>query len=43
MEDARIEVPSIRHVAGIELISGRIPDQTTIISFVHLLTNHGLG
>jgi IS5 family transposase len=29
--------------AGIELISDRIPDETTILSFRHLLERHDLG
>jgi transposase, IS5 family len=29
--------------AGIELISDRIPDETTILTFRHLLEKHGLG
>ena len=33
MEEALIEVPTIRRFAGIELISDRIPDETTILTF----------
>ena len=43
MEDALIEVPTMRRFAGINLISDRIPDETTILSFRHLLENHDLG
>ncbi len=43
MEEALIEVPTMRHFAGIELISDRIPDETTILTFRHLLEKHGLG
>jgi len=43
MEDALIEVGTIRRFAGIDLISDRIPDETTILSFRHLLENHDLG
>ena len=43
MEEALIEVPTMRRFAGIELISDRIPDETTILSFRHLLEKHGLG
>jgi IS5 family transposase len=43
MEDALIEVPTMRRFAGIELISDRIPDETTILTFRHLLEKHGLG
>lgn len=38
-----IEVPTMRLFAGIELISVRIPDETTILTFRHLLERHGLG
>jgi transposase, IS5 family len=41
--EALIEVPTMRRFAGIELISDRIPDETTILSFRHLLEKHGLG
>lgn len=37
MEDALIEVPTMRRFAGIELISDCIPDETTILAFRHLL------
>lgn len=37
MEDALIEMPTMRRFAGIDLISERIPDETTILSFRHLL------
>ncbi len=40
--DALIEVPTIRF-AGIDLISERIPDKTTILSFRHFLEKHDLG
>ena len=43
MEEALIEVPTMRRFAGIELISDRIPYETTILSFRHLLEKHGLG
>jgi len=42
MEDALIEVGTIRRFAGIDLISDRIPDETTILSFRHLLEKHHL-
>ncbi len=35
MEDALIEVATIRRFAGIDLISDRIPDETTILAFRH--------
>ena len=43
MEDALIEVPTMRRFAGIDMISDRIPDETTILSFRHLLEKHELG
>ena len=43
MEDALIEVATIRRFAGIDLISDRIPDETTILAFRHLLEKHNLG
>jgi IS5 family transposase len=43
MEDALIEVPTILRFAGIDLISDRIPDETTILAFRHLLEKHDLG
>ena len=39
MEEALIEVPTMRRFAGVELISDRIPDETTILTFRHLLEN----
>jgi IS5 family transposase len=32
MEDAHIEVPTMRRFAGIDLVSKRIPDETTILA-----------
>jgi IS5 family transposase len=43
MEDALIEVPTMRCFAGIELISDKIPDETTILSIRHLLEKNNLG
>jgi transposase, IS5 family len=43
MEDALIEVPTMRRFAGIDLLSDRIPDETTILTFRHLLEKHELG
>jgi IS5 family transposase len=43
MEDALIKVPTMRRFAGIDLISDRIPDETTILAFRHLLEKHDLG
>ncbi len=33
----------MRRFAGIDLISDRIPDETTILAFRHLLEKHDLG
>lgn len=43
MEEALIEVPTMRRFAGIDLMSDRIPDETTILAFRHLLEKHDLG
>jgi IS5 family transposase len=43
VEEALIEVPTMRRFAGIELIRDRISDETTILTFRHLLEKHGLG
>jgi IS5 family transposase len=43
MEDALIEVPTMRRFTGIDMISDRIPDETTILAFRHLLEKHELG
>jgi IS5 family transposase len=43
MEEALIEVPTMRRFAGIDMISNRILDETTILAFRHLLEKHNLG
>ena len=43
MKEALIEVSTMRRFAGIDLISDRIPDETTILTFRHLLEQHELG
>ena len=43
MEEDLIEVLTMRRFAGIDLISDRIPDETTILTFRHLLEKHHLG
>jgi len=43
MEEALIEVPTMRRFAGIDMITDRIPDETTNLTFRHLLEKHGLG
>lgn len=41
LEDALYEVESMRRFAGLAL--ERVPDETTILNFRHLLERHGLG
>jgi IS5 family transposase len=43
MEDALIEVPTMRRFAGIDMLCDRIPDETTILAFRHLLEKYSLG
>jgi IS5 family transposase len=43
MEEALIEVPTMLRFVGIDLISERIPDEKTILTFRHLLEKHELG
>jgi len=43
MEDALIEVATMRCFVGIALITDRIPDETTILVFWHLLEQNDLG
>ena len=43
MEEALIEVPVMRRLAEIDIMSERIPDETTILAFRHLLEKHDLG
>jgi IS5 family transposase len=43
MEDALIEVPTMHRFAAIDLMGERIPDETTSLSFRHLLEKHDLG
>jgi IS5 family transposase len=42
MEDALYEIESMRRFAGLRL-SDRLPDETTILNFRHLLERHRLG
>jgi len=42
MEDALYEIESMRSFAGLRL-SGRLPDETTILNFRHFLERHKLG
>ena len=43
MEDALIEVVTMRRFAGIALSADRIPDESTILAFRHLLEKNDLG
>ncbi len=43
MEEVYIQLHIICRFAGIELISDRTLDETTILTFRHLLEKHGLG
>ena len=38
-----IEVPTIRRFAGIDMIRDRIPAETSILAFRHLLEKHDPG
>jgi IS5 family transposase len=41
-EESLYDSDAMRHFAGIELGDDRIPDETTILDFRHLLERHGL-
>ena len=43
MEDALIEVESMRRFAHLDLAQGWIPDASTILAFRHFLEKHDLG
>jgi HEPN domain-containing protein len=43
MEDPLSEVLTMRRFAGSDLMRERIPDETTILAFRHLLEKHNLG
>jgi len=43
MEEMLIVTPCFRRFAGIETIEGRIPDETTILNFRHLLEEHRIA
>ena len=42
-EETLYDSEAMRHFAGIELGDDRIPDETTILNFPHLLERHGLS
>jgi IS5 family transposase len=43
LEEMLIDTPCFRRFAGIDMVSERIPDETTILNFRHLLEEHGIG
>ena len=43
MEEMLIDIPCFRRFAGIDMVSDRIPDETTILNFRHLLEEQGIG
>ena len=43
MEEMWIDTPCFRRLAGIETMEGRIPDETTILYFRHLLEEHRIA
>jgi IS5 family transposase len=43
MEEMLIDTPCFRHFAGIDMIDDRIPDETTIHNFRHLLEDHQIA
>jgi len=42
MEDALLEIESMRRFAHLDLMDDALPDETTILNFRHLLEKHGL-
>jgi len=43
MEEMLIDTPCFRRFAGIGAMDGRIPDETTILNFRHLLEKHRIA
>ena len=43
MEEMLIDTPCLCRFAGIETMEGRIPDETTILNFSHLLEEHRIA
>ena len=43
VEEALYDISSLRRFAGIDLGCERVPDETTVLNFRHLLERHGLG
>ena len=43
VEEAVYDIASLRRFVGIDLGLERVPDETTVLKFRHLLEQHGLG
>lgn len=43
MEEALYDIASMRHFAGLSLARDRVPDETTILHFRHLIERHNLA
>ena len=43
VEEALYDIASLRRFAGIDLGCERVPDETTVLKFRHLLEEHELG
>jgi transposase, IS5 family len=43
LEVMLIDTPCLRRFAGIDMMEGRIPDETTILNFSHLLEEHRIA
>jgi IS5 family transposase len=43
MEEMLIDTPCFRRFAGIDMLEDRIPDETTILNFRHLLEEHRIA
>ena len=43
VEEALYDIASLRRFVGIDLGCERVPDETTVLNFRHLLEQHGLG
>ena len=43
MEEMLIDTPCFCRFAGIDMIDDRIPDETTILNFRHLLEEHQIA
>ncbi len=43
MEEMLIDTPCFRRFAGIDMVEDRIPDESTILNFRHLLEEHSIA